>query len=106
MPPLTEAQKRAKAKYNSKVTKVSVEFYPSDDMLLQHLQHQENKQSYIKELIKKDMLDFESVRNVEIERQREIGRLQERMALKLANAEAKVATQSVEEHLKNKKRPQ
>lgn len=106
MPPLTEAQKRAKAKYNSNVTKVSIEFYPSDEMLLLHLKHQENKQAYIKELIRKDMLAFESVRNVEIERQREIGRLRERTAQKLADAEAKVATQAMEEYLKSKKRPQ
>ena len=55
MPPLTEAQKRAKAKYNSKVTKVSIEFYPSDADLLKKVQEQENKQAYIKELIRKDL---------------------------------------------------
>ena len=55
MPPLTEAQKRAKAKYNSKVTKVSIELYPSDADILQKLQEQENKQKYIKDLIKKDI---------------------------------------------------
>ena len=52
---LTEAQKRAKAKYNSKVTKVSIEFYPSDEELLKKVQEQENKQAYIKELIRKDL---------------------------------------------------
>lgn len=56
MPPLTEAQKKAKAKYNSKVTKVSIEFYPSDAELLAKVQAQENKQAYIKDLIKRDML--------------------------------------------------
>ena len=55
MPPLTEAQKRAKAKYNSKVTKVSIEFYPSDADLLQKVQEQSNKQKYINELIRKDL---------------------------------------------------
>ncbi len=55
MPPLTEAQKKAKAKYNSKVTKVSIEFYPSDAELLKKVQSQENKQAYIKELIRKDL---------------------------------------------------
>jgi tRNA U54 and U55 pseudouridine synthase Pus10 len=53
--PLTEAQKRAKAKYNQKVTKVTIEFYPSDAELLEKVQEQENKQAYIKELIKKDL---------------------------------------------------
>lgn len=56
--PLTEAQKRAKAKYNLKITKVSVEFSsnnPSDVELLAKLQTQPNKQRYIKDLIKKDL---------------------------------------------------
>ena len=52
---LTEAQKRAKAKYNEKVTKIAIEFYPQDAELLQHLNSQPNKQGYIKELIKKDI---------------------------------------------------
>lgn len=52
---LTEAQKRAKAKYNSKVTKVSIEFYPSDAELLKKLKEQESMQAYIKELIRKDL---------------------------------------------------
>lgn len=55
MPPLTEAQKRAKAKYNSQVTKVSIEFYPADAELLKKVQEQENKQAYIKDLIRKDI---------------------------------------------------
>lgn len=56
MPPLTEAQKRAKAKYRSKsVKKLLIEFYPSDAELYEKVQEQENKQGYIKELIKKDI---------------------------------------------------
>lgn len=55
MPPLSEAQKRAKAKYNSKVTKVSIEFYPDDAELLNKVKEQPNKQKYIKDLIRKDL---------------------------------------------------
>lgn len=50
-----EAIKRAKAKYAAKATKVTIEFYPQDEALLKHLQEQDNKQGYIKELIKKDI---------------------------------------------------
>ena len=50
-----EAIKRAKAKYNEKVTKVTIEFYPSDAELLQKVKDQPNKQGYIKELIRKDI---------------------------------------------------
>ena len=56
MPPLTEAQKRAKAKYNNeKVTKVTIEFYPTDADLLKKVQEQPSKQGYIKDLIRKDL---------------------------------------------------
>ena len=56
MPPLTEAQKRAKARYNAKmVTKVSLELYPSDEDIIKKLQEQPSKQAYIKELIRKDL---------------------------------------------------
>lgn len=52
---LTDAQKRAKAKYNEKVTKVTIEFYPTDADLLQKLQEQTSKQAYLKDLIRKDL---------------------------------------------------
>lgn len=56
MSPLTEAQKRAKAKYKSQnVKKILLEFYPSDIELYNKVQEQPNKQGYIKELIKKDL---------------------------------------------------
>lgn len=52
---LTEARKRAKAKYNEKVTKITIEFYPNDADLLQKVQEQKSKQGYIKDLIRKDL---------------------------------------------------
>ena len=87
---------------NKKAPKIFIEFQPNDEMLLLHLQHQDNPQTYIKKLIEKDMLDFESVKNVQVERQRAIGRLQERMAMKLADAEARAATKEVENYLNKK----
>ena len=50
-----EAIKRAKQKYNEKVTKITIEFYPQDAELLQKVNEQPNKQGYIKELIRKDI---------------------------------------------------
>ena len=52
---LTEAQKRAKAKYKSKVKQILIEFYPAETELYEKVQAQESKQAYIKELIKKDL---------------------------------------------------
>ena len=52
----SESQKRAKAKYKvEKVKKILLEFYPTDAELLEHLEKQEKKQTYIKGLIKKDL---------------------------------------------------
>jgi hypothetical protein len=56
MPPLTEAQKRAKAKYaREKLKRLTVSFYPNEAELWEKLQAQENKQAYIKALIRKDI---------------------------------------------------
>jgi hypothetical protein len=55
MPPLTEARKRAKAKYSEKVSKVTIEFYPTDAELLAKVKSQPSQQRYIKDLIKKDL---------------------------------------------------
>lgn len=52
---MTEAQKRAKAKYNEKVVKIAIEFYPQDAELLKKVNEQTNKQGYIKQLIKNDL---------------------------------------------------
>ena len=53
---LTDAQKKAKAKYtNEKVKRLTVSFYPAESELWEKLQEQENKQGYIKDLIRKDL---------------------------------------------------
>ncbi len=52
---LSEARKRAKAKYNQKVTKVTIEFYPADADLIAKVKSQPSQQGYIKELIRKDL---------------------------------------------------
>lgn len=53
---ITEAQKRATNKYrNEKTKRITIDFYPADMELWEHLQSQKSKQGYIKELIKKDM---------------------------------------------------
>ena len=53
----TEAQKRARQKFNNTkvIKRVMIEFYSADADLLEKVQSQENKQGYIKELIKKDL---------------------------------------------------
>lgn len=55
----TDAQKRAakkyKEKYKDKVNRITTDFYPTDEELWNHVQQQENKQGYIKSLIKADM---------------------------------------------------
>lgn len=53
----SEAQKRANAKYaKEKCKTVCLRFFPADMELYEHLQRQENKNGYIKELIKRDMV--------------------------------------------------
>jgi hypothetical protein len=52
----SESQKRAKAKYKAeKVKKMLLEFYPTESDLIEHLEKQPKKQTYIKSLIRKDI---------------------------------------------------
>lgn len=52
----TDAQKKAKDKYyKEKVKRILLEFYPSDAELFEKVQAQPSKQTYIKDLIRKDL---------------------------------------------------
>lgn len=52
----SEAQKRADLKYKKeKAKRQYIEFYGTDVDLWEHLQKQPQKQTYIKDLIRKDM---------------------------------------------------
>ncbi|NPD33092.1 hypothetical protein HLV35_07470 [Eggerthellaceae bacterium zg-997] len=54
--PVSEAQKRASAKYRrEKVKQVAVSFYPSEADIYDHLRSQPNKSGYLKALIRADM---------------------------------------------------
>lgn len=50
----TEAQRRAIREYKKKVKRFNLEFAPTETDLWEHLQAQDNKQGYIKSLIRKD----------------------------------------------------
>ena len=52
---MTEAQKKAKKKYQSKVKRFTVDFYPTESELFEHLARQPKKQTYIKDLIRADI---------------------------------------------------
>jgi hypothetical protein len=102
----TEAIKRAKAKYNEKVTKITVEFYPQEAELVQKLNEQPSKQGFIKELIRRYIEAEQNTKSareiIHEERMKELARhslFRERVAKKLADAEARAATKEVEEHL-------
>ena len=51
----TEAQRKAKNKYRDQGKRMTIDFYPSETDLIKHIESQENKQGYIKSLIRADM---------------------------------------------------
>ena len=51
----TEAQRRAKKKYRDRGKRITVDFYPSEYDLIEHVENQQQKQTYIKSLIRADM---------------------------------------------------
>lgn len=51
----TEAQRKAIKKYKEKVRKLTLEFSPTEADLLEYINKQPQKQTYIKNLIRADM---------------------------------------------------
>ena len=56
----TEAQRKAVKKYKEKVNRITVDFSPAEEELWNHIQNQPKKQTYIKDLIRKDMAKREA----------------------------------------------
>ena len=54
-PKTPAAQLKAVKKYKEKVKRITIDFYPADEEVWQHIQNQPKKQTYIKDLIRKDM---------------------------------------------------
>jgi hypothetical protein len=54
-PKTSQAQLRAVKKYKQKVNRITIDFYPADEEIWQHIQSRPKKQTYIKDLIRKDM---------------------------------------------------
>lgn len=53
--PVSEAQKRANAKYRKKMRQITVRFSPNEMDLYEHIKTQPNVAGYIKELIRNDI---------------------------------------------------
>ena len=53
--PVSEAQKRANAKYRKKMRQVTIRFSPNEMDLYDYIKTQPNVAGYIKELIRNDM---------------------------------------------------
>lgn len=51
----SEAQKKAVKKYREKVKQMTIQFYPTEMDIYDHIQKQAKKQTYIKDLIREDM---------------------------------------------------
>lgn len=52
----TQAQIEANRKYKKQnVKRITIDFYPSDMELYEHIQTKEKKQTYIKELVRNDL---------------------------------------------------
>ena len=45
----------AKKRYRAKLKRLTIDFYPTEQDLIDHVEKQENKQGYIKNLIREDI---------------------------------------------------
>lgn len=51
----SEAQRKAIKNYRKKLNRITIDFSPAEEEMWQHIQNQSKKQTYIKDLIRKDM---------------------------------------------------
>lgn len=51
----SESQLKAVRKYKEKVKRIYLDFHPTEEPLWNHIQSQDKKQTYIKDLIRADM---------------------------------------------------
>ena len=51
----SDAHLRASKKYKQKVKRITIDFHPTEEEMWNHIQSQPKKQTYIKDLIRKDM---------------------------------------------------
>lgn len=51
----SDAQKKASKKYKEKLKRITIDFYPADAEVWEHIQKQAKKQTYIKDLIRADI---------------------------------------------------
>lgn len=54
-PKTTAAQLKAIKKYKQKVNRITVDFYPTESDIWEHVNKQPKKQTYIKDLIRADI---------------------------------------------------
>lgn len=52
---MTEAERNAKKKYRDKGKRMTIDFYPSEADLIEQIEKQPQKQTYIKRLIREDI---------------------------------------------------
>lgn len=52
---MTESEKKAKKKYLAKGKRMTIDFYPSEADLIEQVEKQPQKQTYIKNLIRQDI---------------------------------------------------
>lgn len=52
---MSEAQKRARKKYQKNIKRLTIDFYPTEQELIEQIEKQPKKQTYIKDLIRSDI---------------------------------------------------
>ena len=93
--------RKARANYRKKVKRFQIDFYPTEADLFEHVNKQPKKQTYIKDLIRKDMLIIKSAQSIELsmEEQTELCALTV-MEKDRAEAYAKYYKQQIQEQRK------
>ena len=85
---MNESERKAKNKYRAKGKRMTIDFYPTETDLIEHIEKQPRKQSYIKNLIRKDMLIIKSAQTIQLSAEEQIEILALTATMKKDRAEA------------------
>ena len=69
---MSEAHQKAKRKYLAKGKRITIDFYPTEADLIAHVEKQPKKQTYIKDLIRRDMLIIKPAQSIELSKEEQI----------------------------------
>lgn len=69
---IKKTDRTARANYRRKVKRLTIEFYPTEYEIFEYINKQPKKQTYIKDLIRKDILTIKTAQRIDLTMEEQI----------------------------------